>query len=112
MHDDANDLAAAKCKLLWLNVEYDKTHEALMQTLRHGGGREADSSAEKSGVTSATSGHDEKELSDKLETLDDGIKDLNHYVDKLEENYYKKYDDKDLATLNSDVKALVTKCKP
>lgn len=111
MHDDANELAAKKCTLLWANIEYDKLHEEMMQGFRHSSSSGNDSSTEREGKV-AIPMQDEKELSDKLEKLSGEIKDLNNDIDMLNEQFYKKYNDKELAALTSDVKALVIKCKP
>ena len=113
MHDDANELADKKCRFIWANAEYDKIHEELLQNMRRTGGSEADSLSGGKGI-SISQERDEKEkgLSDKLETLREEIKDLNSDIDRLDEQFYKKYNDKEMAELSNDVRALVAKCKP
>ncbi len=113
MHDDASELANKKCRLLWINEEYDKLHAELMQTLRQPAGGDFDSSGSKDdGFRSEGLVDKQKALSDKLENLDEEMNDLNKDINDLNEKFYKKYDDKEMAALTRDVKSQVALCKP
>ena len=101
-------MANKKCNLYFANKEYERVHNEYMMFL----------SQRKVGMndTSSASMNQERyvelerNMAEHQEKIAQEIQELNEDIMSLDNSYYKRYNDKELASISKDVNALVDKC--
>ena len=108
VHDAAMEMANKKCSLYFANKEYEQVHNEYMMFMSQRKMGINDTS--RAGMNNDRFVQLQKNLTERQEKIAEELQDLNDDIILLDKKYYNQYDDKELASIHRDVKALVDKC--